>query len=76
MRSGGVFSLVIIVILAVVLVWAWALMTPAFAPAIDNTLNVTSGSEHGGLTGFFVRVFPWAVPLILFFGFILWGLGR
>jgi hypothetical protein len=74
MNRKGQFGIVILLVLAFLLVYAWLIISPvAVEPFIDSTIAATSGSPNGDAIAFFLRMIPWAVPVILIIGFLYWG---
>jgi hypothetical protein len=77
MNKRGIFGLVIILVLAVMLVWIWAILMPvAIAPSIDIALNDTASAAHADGIGFFVRMIPWLVPFIFVIGLFWLGVTK
>jgi len=77
MNKKGQFGFILILLLAAVLIYIFLVISPvAIEPFIDSTIASTAGSTHGDGIEFFLRMIPWAVPLILLIGFILWGMTK
>lgn len=77
MNKKGQFGFVIVLVLAVLLIYIWLVVSPvAVEPAIDDAIAATAGSTHGDGVEFFLRMIPWAVPLILLIGFAAWGFSQ
>lgn len=71
-RRGGIFGFAIMLVIIVMLVWIWSIITPAaITPSITTTLDATSTDPYADGIGFFLRMIPWMVPLILIIG-LLW----
>lgn len=72
MNRKGLFGPFIVFILLVMLVWIWATILPNITPAIGDTISETqtNGTVHADGVEFFLRMIPWAVPLILVLGFL------
>lgn len=70
MNRRGLFGPLIILVLLFMLVWIWILLLPIFTPIISTTITSTSGGAHADGVEFFLRMLPWAVPLIIVLGFI------
>lgn len=72
MNRKGIFGPFIVFILLVLLVWVWAIMLPSVTPVIGDTIASTQagGTAHSDGVEFFLRMIPWAVPLILVIGFL------
>ena len=77
MNRKGLFAPLIALVLLVMLIWIWALILPAVTPIISDTITHTQASAdpHSDGVEFFLRMIPWAVPLIIILGF-LWIMVR
>lgn len=72
--GGGIFSLPIMFVFIVLIIWVWATILPdALTPSIETTIADTAGAEHGDGVEFFLRMLPWMVPLILVLGMFWLG---
>lgn len=72
MNKKGMFGPVIMFVLAFMLIWVWVIITPsAVEPAIEEGISGSATAEHSGGVEFFLRMIPWAVPIIIFLG-IMW----
>lgn len=77
MNRKGVFGFVITLVVLAMLIWIWAIITPAaVTPAMDTALNATANDPHADGVEFFVRMIPWAVPLIIIIGMLWVGATR
>lgn len=75
--QAGPFSFVVILAVLFLLVYVWLIISPvALEPAIDTTIAATASSPNGDGIAFFLRILPWAVPLMLILGFLWWGVSR
>jgi len=70
--KGGLFGPFIVLILLIMVIWAWILILPSFTPIIGDTIQHTqnSNAEHKDGVEFFLRMIPWAVPIIIILGFL------
>lgn len=75
MDRKGLFGPFIVLILLGLLVFVWAVILPEITPLITGTINETSDGPHADGVGFFLRMIPWAVPVIIILGF-LWLMVR
>lgn len=77
MNRKGLFAPLIALVLLVMLIWVWSLMLPDITPLVSNSIAHTQASNdaHADGTEFFLRMFPWAVPIIIILGF-LWIMVR
>lgn len=76
MNKRGVFGVVIFVVLAVFLVWAWSLIAGDLAVITDSTISSTSGATHSAGIEFILRSWIWVVPLIVVVGLLWAGVSR
>lgn len=70
--KGGLFGPFIVLILLIMLIWVWIIILPSFTPIIGDTISHTqaSNAEHKDGVEFFLRMIPWAVPIIIILGFL------
>ena len=77
MNKRGIFGFAIILVFLILLLWIWATILPdTIVPIIDNAISVTSGDPHADGVAFFLRMLPWAVPLIFVLGLLWVGANR
>ena len=77
MNRKGLFGPIIVLIILGMLIWVWAIIMPNVTPLIGGSIQHTqaSGLQQADGTEFFLRMIPWAVPIILVLGF-LWLMVR
>lgn len=70
--KGGLFGPLIVLILLGMLILVWATILPNITPIIGDTIADTNGNGtvHADGVEFFLRMIPWAVPLIIILGFL------
>lgn len=77
MNKRGIFGMFIMFVLLVLLLIIWAsIQESAIGPAIDAGLAGTVGATHADGVEFFLRMIPWAVPLIFIIGMLWMGATR
>lgn len=76
-RAKGLFGPLIVLILLGLIIYIWILLVPNITPILGDTIQHTQqyGGPNADGTEFFLRMIPWAIPLIIILGF-LWLLVR
>lgn len=77
MNRKGLFGPFIVLIILIMLIWVWVIIVPDITPIIGSTITheQQSGIQHADGVEFFLRMIPWAVPVIIILGF-LWLMVR
>lgn len=72
MNRRGLFGPFIVLIILVMVVWVWIIILPNVTPIIGTTITHERASKIEQADGveFFLRMIPWAIPLIIVLGFI------
>lgn len=77
MNKRGLFGPLIMIALLVLIIWVWVIILPtAVTPSISSTLETSASAEHADGISFFLRMIPWAVPVIIVLGFLWLGVTK
>lgn len=68
----GLFGPLIVLIILGLIIFVWVTILPNITPIIGGTIQhtQTTGAPHADGVEFFLRMIPWAVPIIIILGFL------
>lgn len=71
-RAKGLFGPLIVLIILGLVIYIWILLLPNITPILSDTISNTqvNGGPNADGTEFFLRMIPWAIPLIIILGFL------
>lgn len=75
-QAGGVFILLALMFFLLLFTTIWINSADLLANMYQTTIDDTAGTVHGETLEFLIRIFPWAVPIIVVLALLAGALFR